>query len=87
MQVSDGKDAAGDADTVIDDTVILTISVTNVDEDGSVSVAGTLEAGESLAATLADPDGSLSNRSWVWQRADASSGPWSAISGADRGEL
>ena len=73
---------------MIDDTVILTVSVSPTStEDGSVSVAGTLEAGESLAATLADPDGSLSNRSWVWQRADASSGPWSAISGADRGEL
>ena len=30
VQVSDRKDAAGDADSVIDDTVILTISVSRM---------------------------------------------------------
>ena len=34
VNVSDSKDADGDADTVIDDTIAVTIDLTNVDEPG-----------------------------------------------------
>ena len=59
VRVSDSKDSTGGANTAIDDTVRLTIDVDNVNEAGSVTISGTYEAGETLTATLADPDGDL----------------------------
>ena len=39
VSVSDSKDAGGNADTAADDTVILTITVTNVEEEGTVDLS------------------------------------------------
>ena len=63
-RVSNGVDDAGDPDNAIDDTVTLTVNVTNVDEAGVVTIVGTPQAGVDLAATLADPDGGVSLVSW-----------------------
>ena len=81
-RVSDKKDAAGDVDTVIDDTLVLTVAVSNVNEAGSVSISGTVEAGEALTASLTDPDGAVSGVSWVWAVGASSSGSFTAVSGA-----
>ena len=81
-RVSDNKDAAGDADTVIDDTLVLTVTVSNLNEVGNVSISGDPEAGTELTASLTDPDGAVSGVSWVWAVGASSSGSFTAVSGA-----
>ena len=79
VNVTDGKNAAGDADTAIDDTIDVTINITNVDEAGAVSISGTVSGGEELTASVTDPDGSISNTSWRWSRGDTASGTFTNI--------
>ena len=68
-QVSDGKDATGGSDTTIDNTITLTITVTSVDEPGTVSFSADPTQGTTLTATLADPDVVVSGTpSWIWER-------------------
>ena len=81
-RVSDNKDAAGDVDAVIDDTLVLTVTVTNLNEVGNVSISGDPEAGTELTASLTDPDGAVSGVSWVWAVGASSSGSFTAVSGA-----
>ena len=60
LQVSDEKDADENQDAAIDDTIIVTINLINIDEPGEVSLSATRpEVGKSLTASLTDPDGSL----------------------------
>ena len=73
MTVSDGKASDGAADTAVDDSITVTLSVVNVDEEGTVSLdAETPQVGSALTATVSDPDditgGSLT---WQWQRSPA----------------
>ncbi len=64
-------------------TVTVTINVVNVDEDGTVTLAGTTPMmGTALTAALSDPDGGVTNPVWSWQRSSSGSS-WSTISGAD----
>ena len=86
VQVSDSKDADGNADTAWDAYIAVTINVTNVDEDGEVTLSMTVpEENVEISATMIDPDGGASNLSWQWQRADSIScnTSWMAISGAN----
>ena len=66
VSVTDGKDAAGNADTTIDDTIAVEITVNNVDEAPAFGVASVeLEVAENTATntnigkpiTAADPEG------------------------------
>ena len=69
---------AGDNDYVVrlytwdgslsSDTVAVTVSVTNVDEPGMVSVSLPRQVGTQLKATLTDPDGSVADTLWKWRR-------------------
>ena len=68
--VSDGKDAAGNTDASIDDTLAITVTVVNLDENGTVTIAGTLSGGETLTASVTDPDGMPTNVVWEWARSD-----------------
>ena len=82
VSVHDGKDANGNADTTIDDSIEVTIVVNNVDEAGTVSVLPVEpEVGMALTGFLTDPDGSVSNVSWQWAKSSDGSN-WSDISGA-----
>ena len=81
-RVSDLKDAAGAVDAVIDDTLVLTVTVSNLNEAGTVSISGDPEAGTELTASLTDPDGAVSGVSWVWAVGASSSGSFTAVSGA-----
>ena len=67
------------------DKLTVTISVNNVDEPGTLILSTTTPSvGEELTAVLSDPDGSVTNEVWRWQRAqDADSLAWVDISGAD----
>ena len=65
--VHDGRDAYGNDDSTIDDRIEVSIDVSNVDEAGTVSVSPERpKVGAALAASLSDPDGSLSDISWQW---------------------
>ena len=82
VSINDGKDAVGNADTTVDDTIAVTISVTNIEEPGTVSFGSTRpQVGTELTATLTDPDGSVTNETWVWESSSDQT-TWTAITGA-----
>ncbi|MXY10430.1 MAG: S8 family serine peptidase, partial [Acidimicrobiaceae bacterium] len=60
----------------------VTVTVTNVDDPGSVSLSSSQPVvGTGLTATLSDGDGGVSGLSWIWQRS-SDRAAWSTISGA-----
>ena len=83
VNVHDGKDAAGGTDTsTIDDSIDVTINLTNVDEPGTVTITGTPSGGSTLTASVTDdPDGGVTNESWRWARGDSAGGTFNNISG------
>ena len=84
ITVSDGKNAEGNADASVDDTITVTVSVVNVDEPGVVSLesqADPPKAGSELRATLLDRDGGVGGVTWAWQRSSDGTN-WAAIEGA-----
>ena len=83
VSVHDGRDSYGNDDSTIDDRIEVSIDVSNVDEAGTVSVSSERpKVGAALAASLSDPDGSLSDISWQWA-ASSDGSNWSDISGAN----
>ena len=64
-------------------TVNVTVQVENVSEMGSLHISPHEPgAGETITATLSDPDGQVSNVSWQWGRSNAQG--WNAITGANQ---
>ena len=64
------------------DTISMTINVTNVDEDGAVTLSPEQpKIGTELAAALTDADGGVSDASWIWERSQDNM-TWTAISRA-----
>ena len=62
-----------------EDDIDITIRVTNVDEAGEVMLSPEPPmVGTELTASVTDPDGSVSNVSWKWERS-ADNTTWSAI--------
>ena len=80
VTVTDSKDAAGEADTVVDVEFLFTINLTNVDETGTASITGMSSGGSTLMANLSDPDGSISNQSYQWNRSPSAGGTFNNIS-------
>ena len=65
------------------DTIMVTITVTNVDEAGTVTLSTVQsQVGTALTAMLTDLDGDPSNVTWQWGRGDISTGPFSDVSSA-----
>ena len=81
VSVSDGKDAEGNTDTAVDTTHSVTISVINVEEDGTITFSPEQPSVNTLlTATVEDPDGNVSGQTWVWDNwTDQST--WTPISG------
>ena len=81
VSVRDSKNAAGDpeTDTVVDDAIAVTITVTNVDEAGMASFTGDLSGGSTLTALVTDPDGSIGSKSYRWQRSTMENSGFSNI--------
>ncbi len=79
VNVRDNKDEAGDADTVTDDDITVTINLSNVDEAGTVTITGTESGGETLMASVTDIDGTPTSVSWQWARGNSASGPFTNI--------
>ena len=62
--------------------ITVTINVTNVDEDGAVTLSPAQPlVGTALTATLIDPDGSISSTVWKWEKSTNQS-TWSTIASA-----
>ena len=82
VSVRDSKDTASNADTATDNTITVTIIVTNEDDPGTVMLSTTVpQVGAAIDASLSDPDGGVTNESWQWQSSpDGTSGSWSDIS-------
>ena len=80
--VSDGRDAQGNDNTSADDTIEVTIEVTNVDENGEVTFSPSQpQVDTPLTATLTDPDGGVTGVNWSWERSSDKTN-WSSISDA-----
>ena len=61
-------------------TVITTVSVSNVDEAGTVALTSTPpQVGTPLTATLSDPDGSITGAVWQWQRRASATADWADV--------
>ncbi|MXW24048.1 MAG: hypothetical protein F4Z96_05255, partial [Chloroflexi bacterium] len=87
VQVRDSKINAagstnGNADTDPDDSINVVVTITNIDETGTVTLPGTITAGTPVTATLTDHDGATSSESWQWSRSDTAGGTFTPISGA-----
>ena len=83
VNVSDGQDGDGQADNAIDDMVMVTITVTNLNEPGSVTVMPAPVAGIASTADVTDPDGTVANvTSWAWEVAETQdSAIWTTAAG------
>ena len=69
-------------DGTYDDTLDVTVVVTNVEETGSVTLSAAQPmVGAELVATLTDPDGSLADMVWQWSSENPDS-TYTDISGA-----
>ena len=78
---------SGGTDTAIDDTIVVTITVTDVEEAGTVTLSTNQPpARAELTATLNDPDGGVTGESWQWARTtdptDLDAHPWVNITNA-----
>ena len=79
VNVSDSKDVAGDADTVIDDTIAVTISLTNVNEAPEIT---------SPPATRSVPENSTAVHTFAASDVDASdTKTWSVETADDGGKF
>ena len=64
-------------------TIAVTITVTNIDEPGTVALSrATPAVGRSLTATLTDPDGGVTGAIWTWAWSTTRTGSFTTISGA-----
>ena len=69
--------------TIDDDTITVTITVTNEDEAGTVTLSpGQPQVGTELTATLEDPDGVVSGTTWRWESSANGSTVWATVTGA-----
>ena len=84
VEVTDGRDSSGNADSVVDDSLELTINVTDANDPGVVTFGNPYpQNGLAITASLADQDGLIaSSETWQWAQSDNAEGPWNNISGA-----
>ena len=81
VSVRDSRDANGSPDTADDATIKVTIDVTNVDEDGEVTLSSNQpQVDTALTAMLDDPDGDRSNITWNWESSSDNSN-WTVVTG------
>ena len=87
IEATDREDAVGMAESApytVDDTLTLTITLNNVDEDGTVTISGSPIAGQTLTASVSDPDGSVGVLSYQWSRSSSQNSGFSDIADADQ---
>ena len=75
--------ATDDSSSALSSELAVTVTVLNVDEPGSITLSpSNPTVGTTITATLSDPDGSVTNTSWQWQRSSNGTSGWTTISGA-----
>ena len=85
VSVGDNKDAGGNPDTATDATITVTITVTNVEEAGTLGLSSVQpQVDAPLTATLSDPDGGVTGTTWEW-KSSSDQTIWADISGATGG--
>ncbi len=83
--VSDARDEAGAPDLSVDTTITVSVTVTNVDEAGTVTLSSTQpQVGTELTAELHDPDGIEPGARWQWQRRADATAAWESVSSSAR---
>ena len=61
----------------------VTVTVTNEEEPGSVDLSSTRpQVGTAVTATLDDPDSSVTNTLWQWQRQASATAAWTNLEGS-----
>ena len=82
-RVTDGENSSGakQRTATIDDTLTLTITVTDTEEPGVVSFRRNPAVGTALTAWLSDPDGNVRGTSWQWTRSLTADGTFSGLTG------
>ena len=74
----------GSSGQLSQDTLVVTVDVANVDEDGEVTLSPTRgNIGSRITAALNDADGSETNVAWEWERSENGVTGWGNISGAN----
>ena len=65
------------------DTISVMVAVTNVDEDGMVTLSEMRPPSrQAVTASLADPDGGVTGTTWQWANSDPMAGTFAEIDGA-----
>ena len=83
VSVRDSKDAAGHADTFVDDTIEVTVTVGDVDEPGTLVLSHSVpRVGSVQRARLNEDDAGVSDPTWRWHQS-ADQQTWSRIQGSD----
>ena len=83
--VSDAErpDGTQQVGSTVDDSVDVTINVTDLEEEGVVTLPTTTPVtGTPFTATLSDPDGGETSITWQWSKSATESGSFTNISGA-----
>ena len=83
VSVSDGKDIDGNNDPSADNTIDVTISVTDLNDAGTVILSSLQpQVGTPITVRLEDPDDATNVVSWTWESSSNWSSGWTATSGA-----
>ena len=83
VEVRDNEDAAAAADTMVDDTVEVTVTVTNVEEAGTVTLSAETLVGVVITASVSDPDNVVDGSvTWQWASSAVAEGPFVPITSA-----
>ena len=83
VSVHDGKAIDGTPSQATDDTITVTITVTDVEEDGTLTLSSVQpQVGTALAATLEDPDHGVTGITWEWESSLDGTTAWAIISEA-----
>ena len=85
VTLQDGRDSEGNPEgsSVVDATRRMTFTVTDVEEDGVVTLSDDEpDVGTVLTATIEDGDGGVTGEIWQWARSENGRTGWTNISGA-----
>ena len=85
ISVTDGEDITGATEptATIDDSIAVTITVTDVEEVGTVALSRkTPRVSIQTTASIIDPDGGVSAVTWQWSKSDTVVGTYNDITGA-----
>ena len=78
--VRDSKDTGGSDDSEADDTITVTVTINNVDEDGTVTLSSVQpQVDTALKATLTDPDDGVTGETWQWAKSSDETTGWSDV--------